>query len=99
MEHTNCGTTSPPTTLMKQPVGRPRVRIKPDQVQDLRCQGASWRKIAKIFRIGTATAMRLLQSSRTTGRIRDCALETLRLFHQPTLDDRPDSRLQAKSLD
>jgi hypothetical protein len=47
--------------LLKHPVGRMRVSIKPDQVSQLRSQGASWRQIAKALGIGTATAMRLVQ--------------------------------------
>ena len=42
--------------------GRPRVTIKPHQVHQLRSQGMSWRRIAKVLGIGTATAMRLLRS-------------------------------------
>jgi hypothetical protein len=47
--------------FVKRSVGRPRVRIKPEQVSQLRSQGASWRQIAKALGIGTATAMRLVQ--------------------------------------
>jgi hypothetical protein len=47
----------------RHPGGRPRVRITPQQVQQLRSQGASWRQLAKVLGIGTATAMRLLQSN------------------------------------
>jgi len=53
----------PYETLLKHPVGRPRVCIKPEQVSQLRRQGASWRQIAKALGIGTATAMRLVRSS------------------------------------
>jgi DNA invertase Pin-like site-specific DNA recombinase len=42
--------------------GRPRVAAKPEQVQQLKSQGTSWRRIAKALGIGTATAMRLLRS-------------------------------------
>ena len=49
--------------LVKHGVGRPRVGIRPEQVNHLRIQGASWRHIAKELRIGTATAMRLLRVS------------------------------------
>ena len=47
----------------KHPGGRPRVDIKPEQVSQLRRQGASWRQVAKALEIGTATAMRLVGSS------------------------------------
>ena len=53
---------TPHQTLPKHPVGRPRVGIKPEQVSQLRSQGASWREIAKALGIGTATAMRLVRS-------------------------------------
>jgi hypothetical protein len=53
--------TSPET--LKHPVGRPRVNIKPEQVSQLRSQGASWRQIAKALGIGTATAMRVVSLS------------------------------------
>jgi hypothetical protein len=43
-------------------VGRPKVDIIPEQVGQLRGQGASWREISKALRIGTATAMRLFKS-------------------------------------
>ena len=49
----------PPETATKNPVGRPRVSVTPQQVQQLRGQGASWRQTAKALGIGTATAMRL----------------------------------------
>ena len=39
------------------------MRIKPEEVNQLRNQGATWRQIAKALRIGTATAMRLFKSS------------------------------------
>jgi hypothetical protein len=42
-------------------VGRPSVTLKPERVHQLRSQGASWRRIAKVFGIGTATAMRTVQ--------------------------------------
>ena len=42
--------------------GRARVTAKPEQVRQLRSQGESWRQIAKALGIGTATAMRLLES-------------------------------------
>jgi transposase len=48
---------------MKNRVGRPSVTIKPEQVYQLRGQGASWRRIAKALGIGTATAMRLFRSA------------------------------------
>ena len=50
----------------KHSVGRPRVRIKPEDVNRLRSQGATWRQIAKTLRIGTATAMRLFKLSEGT---------------------------------
>ncbi len=53
----------PSETPVKQPVGRPRVKITPRQVQQLRGRGASWRQIAKAFQIGTATAMRLFRTN------------------------------------
>jgi hypothetical protein len=40
-------------------VGRPRVTVEPEQIHQLRSQGLSWRRIAKVLGIGTATAMRL----------------------------------------
>ena len=45
----------------KLPVGRPRVKITPSDVHELRSRGVSWRKIAKHLKIGTATAMRLFR--------------------------------------
>ena len=53
----------PPETATKNPVGRPRVSVTPQQVQQLRSQGASWRQTAKALGIGTATAMRLVLST------------------------------------
>jgi DNA invertase Pin-like site-specific DNA recombinase len=50
---------TPPETATKNPVGRPRVSVTPEQVRRLRSQGASWRQTAKALGIGTATAMRL----------------------------------------
>ena len=52
-----------PGSATKNPVGRNRVRVTPEQVRQLRSQGASWRQIAKALGIGTATAMRLFLSS------------------------------------
>ena len=52
----------PPETATKNPVGRPRVSVTPEQVWQLRGQGASWRQTAKALGIGTATAMRLILS-------------------------------------
>jgi len=49
--------------LVKNRVGRPSVTTKPEQVHQLRGQGASWRRIAKALGIGTATAMRLFRSA------------------------------------
>ena len=43
-------------------VGRPNVKIKPEQVGQLRNQDVSWRRIAKVLGIGTVTAMRLSKS-------------------------------------
>jgi hypothetical protein len=48
-------------TSGRNPVGRPRVNITPEQVQQLRSEGISGRKIAKVLGIGTATAMRLFR--------------------------------------
>jgi hypothetical protein len=53
---------TPPETATKNPVGRPRVSVTPEQVRQLRSQGASWRQTAKALGIGTATAMRLVLS-------------------------------------
>jgi hypothetical protein len=39
------------------------MNIKPEQVSQLRSQGASWRQIAKALGIGTATAMRVVSLS------------------------------------
>jgi DNA invertase Pin-like site-specific DNA recombinase len=39
--------------------GRPRSAVNGADVVRLRDQGGSWRKIAREFKIGTATAMRL----------------------------------------
>ena len=47
---------------VKRRVGRPNVSIKPEQVDELKRQGLSWRRIRKALGIGTATAMRLLRS-------------------------------------
>jgi hypothetical protein len=47
---------------VKRSVGRPRVSIKPEQVDELKRQDVSWRRIGKALGIGTATAMRLLRS-------------------------------------
>ena len=52
---------TPQGGLVKHPVGRPRVNIKPEQVSQLRNRGSSWRQIAKVLGIGTATAMRLVR--------------------------------------
>ncbi len=43
-------------------VGRPRVTAESERVYELRSQGESWRRIAKVLGIGTATAMRLFKS-------------------------------------
>jgi len=47
---------------VKCSAGRPRVRIKPEQVDELKRQDLSWRRIGKMLGIGTATAMRLFRS-------------------------------------
>jgi hypothetical protein len=47
---------------LKNHVGRPRVTVKPEQVHQLRSQGLSWRRIAKVLEIGTATAMSLFKA-------------------------------------
>jgi hypothetical protein len=39
--------------------GRPKCSVSGDEVVRRREQGGSWRQIAKDFKIGTATAMRL----------------------------------------
>ena len=44
------------------PVGRPRVRITPEQVRELKDRGAHGAKSRKRSGIGTATAMRLFRS-------------------------------------
>ena len=53
---------TPSETGTKNPIGRPRVSVTPEQVQQLLSQGASWRQTAKALGIGTATAMRLVPS-------------------------------------
>ena len=45
----------------KPRVGRPRVCVNPEDVNQMRSHGASWRQIAKALGIGTATAMRLVR--------------------------------------
>ena len=47
---------------VKHRVGRPSVRIQPEQVGQLKSQGVSWRRIGRALGIGTATAMRLFKS-------------------------------------
>jgi transposase-like protein len=59
---------TPSEIATKNPAGRPRVSITPEQVRQLRSQGASWRQIAKALGIGTATAMRLFLSGMTESR-------------------------------
>ena len=49
-------------TSVNRGVGRPKVKIKPEWVRQLRGKGMSWRKIARTLKIGTATAMRLSRS-------------------------------------
>ena len=39
------------TAPTKHPGGRPRVRVKPEQVKQLRDGGSSWRQIASALRI------------------------------------------------
>jgi DNA invertase Pin-like site-specific DNA recombinase len=57
--------------------GRPRVTAKPEQVDKLRSQGASWRRTAKALGIGTATAMRLFGSmDRTRPNTQDVGSKT-----------------------
>jgi hypothetical protein len=47
---------------VKNRIGRPNVMVTSEQVSYLRSQGLSWRQIAKMLAIGTATAMRLFKS-------------------------------------
>jgi hypothetical protein len=47
---------------VKRRVGRPSVNIQPEQVDELKRQDVSWRRIGKALGIGTATAMRLFKS-------------------------------------
>ena len=47
---------------LKNNLGRPRVTVKPEHVHQLRSQGLSWRRIAKVLGMGTATAMRLFKA-------------------------------------
>lgn len=62
---------------MKRTVGRPRVTIKPEQVNELKRQDVSWRRIGKVLGIGTATAMRLFRSiERARPNIEDVPLKT-----------------------
>jgi hypothetical protein len=56
-----------PSETGRRRVGRPRVCAKPEDVNELRCQGASWREIGKALQIGTATAMRLSKLCDSTG--------------------------------
>jgi hypothetical protein len=49
---------------LKNHRGRPRVTVRPEQVHQLRSEGLSWRRIAKVLGIGSATAMRLFKSWR-----------------------------------
>ena len=51
----------------KRRVGRPSVTINPEQVDEMKRQGLSWRRIARVLGIGTATAMRLLRSIERAG--------------------------------
>ena len=71
---------TPSKTATKNPVGRPRVSVTPEQVRQLKSQGASWRQIAKALSIGTATAMRLFLSGKTESRphIRETSPQSLR---------------------
>jgi hypothetical protein len=70
---------TPSETGTKNPVGRPRISVTPEQVQQLRSQGASWRQTAKALGIGTATAMRLVLSRVTESRsnIRETSPQSL----------------------
>jgi hypothetical protein len=49
-------------TNLKRKVGRRCVSIQPEQVDLLKRQEVSWRRIGKALGIGTATAMRLFKS-------------------------------------
>ena len=61
----------------KRRVGRPSVSIKPEQVDELKRQDVSWRRIGKALGIGTATAMRLFKSiERARPNIRDVLTKT-----------------------
>ena len=62
--------------VVKNRGGRPRVTAKPEQVQQLRSQGISWRRTAKALGIGTATAMRLLNSYGTSPNTQDVGPKT-----------------------
>jgi hypothetical protein len=61
---------TPQGGLVKHPVGRPRARIKPEQVSQLRNQGLSWRQIAKTLRIGMRLSPRLTQTVKTQFAVR-----------------------------
>jgi hypothetical protein len=50
--------------LRKHPGGRPRVNVTSAEVRQLREEGCSWRQIAEILGIGTATAMRRYDAER-----------------------------------
>jgi len=48
--------------------GRPPAQVQPEQVKQLRVQRLSWRQIAKVLGIGTATAMRLHKGTQEGGK-------------------------------
>jgi hypothetical protein len=52
---------------VKRRVGRPNVTIKAEQVDELKRQDVSWRRIGRVLGIGTATAMRLFKSLEGAG--------------------------------
>lgn len=52
----------PSNPATKRRVGRPSVSITPEQVEELKRQDVSWRRIGKTLGIGTATAIRLFRS-------------------------------------
>jgi len=63
---------------VKRRVGRPSVNIKPEQVDELKRQDLSWRRIGKTLGIGTATAMRLFKSiERSRPNIQDVRPRTI----------------------
>jgi DNA invertase Pin-like site-specific DNA recombinase len=50
-------------TVSKHPGGRPRVAARSIDVKRLREGGGSWRQIARVLGIGTATAIRLYNAA------------------------------------